>query len=85
MAKRCKQYNLFGEPVSDSLMPTAKRPKTGGQREVYKCSWTNSAPCQEHLTFDLPAIWLLYLEDHSGMFCKLCTKYNKEPVVFLYI
>ena len=73
--------NLFGEAVhvSDLLMPTAKRPR--GQGEVYKCSWTNSAPWPRApgiTNLDPPANCLLYVED-PGMFCILCTKYNKEP------
>ena len=73
-----KQYNLFGEAVS---LPTAKRPKIVVQVETYKSSWTNSAPWSRApgvTIIDLPATWLLYVEDPPGMFCTLCTKYNKE-------
>ena len=47
-------------------VPTAKIPKTVG-RDNKSVPRTSSAT------------WLLYVEDHTGMFCTLCTKYNKEP------
>ena len=91
LIEMAKQTTLFGEVCEP--MPKRRRPSESEisedsrkSKETFKDSWKSKAPwpklqgvdLPETVRSELPGTWLAYKCD-DGMYCMLCTKWNKIP------